>query len=587
MSSAIELPPEVHALLAATPRRPDAVFAGGTRTTGIQLPDPGNGALVEPLMILWLDQTTGLIRSQRLINPAIRRADGVIEAIDCLLDACLSPGAGFSPEDREISRRGQAASTLQPFLPGKVVVTDEALARAVRDTLGAYGVEVERAESLPELDRVFTALLGMGRLFFDEGTSEPFAWDLESDLAKQLFRAAAAYWREAPWDYMPDHPPLAVALGAHGPEPGRGVVYASVLGAGGEVFGVGLYYSLEDYRRAQQTGSELQQREPEIDEALSMLRRSGAPVDDMPEDELRALVETMLHGPTLPGTRNTLVMWLDPTDESDPEYLAWIRQHGIRLFSREAVPTFLHIDAQGQIINPDDREARALAYALEALSRFFHRSHRLLDNPYYEPERRLSADFTVGPKDNANQQATVTITFPPEGYEWAAQEREDWFLSREEDEENPEEPQQEATEAGRNALYVFKATMTDKPDTWRRIEIRGAQSLGDLHRALQRAFNWDDDHLYAFFLSGKFWDPRAEYDDPRGEEGRDASRYLLEHLPLKRGQKIAYVFDFGDEWRVTLRLEKIVPDGINKRRKYPRIAEREGRAPPQYPTWGY
>jgi hypothetical protein len=29
------------------------------------------------------------------------------------------------------------------------------------------------------------------------------------------------------------------------------------------------------------------------------------------------------------------------------------------------------------------------------------------------------------------------------------------------------------------------------------------QTLEDLHAAIQRAFGWDNDHLYAFFLSGR------------------------------------------------------------------------------------
>ena len=599
MSDAVELPPEVQALLAATPRHPRAVFAGGMRMTGIQLPD--GDQMVEPLMILWIDQRSGLIRAQRLINPAFRRTGGILEAVDCLLDACLNPGAGFDYDTRAVGEQ-------KVFLPGKVVVTDEALARAVRDTLGPYGVKVERVAALPDLDQLFGALLSMGRLMFDvtpgepDEPGEPFAWDLDPALAQQLFRAAATYWRQAPWDYMPDHPPLAVNLGPHGPEEGREVLYASVLGSAGEVFGVGLHYSLEDFRRVQVTGTELARHDAEIDEALRVLRQAGVPIDDVPEDQIRALVEAMVAGGALggegegegglvmPGVANTLAAWLAPADETDPQYLDWIKQHGIKLFSRAAVPTFVSVNAQGQVGNPDARESRALAYALEALGRFFRRNHRLLDNPFYEPAWRLSGAFPVGPKDADGQRVMVTVTFPPEGYEWTPADLAGWFLARATEEEAEGEdaaaPPQEPTEAGRHTLYVFKATLDDDPSVWRRIEIRGDQSLDDLHAMLQRAFRWDDDHLYAFFLSGKRWDPRSEYDDPRAEEGRDAARYLLEYLSLKRGQKIAYVFDFGDEWWVTLRLERIAPGGVNARRKYPRLAEKEGRAPPQYRIWG-
>ena len=54
----------------------------------------------------------------------------------------------------------------------------------------------------------------------------------------------------------------------------------------------------------------------------------------------------------------------------------------------------------------------------------------------------------------------------------------------------------------------------------------------------------------------------------------------LDRLGLKQGQKIAYVFDFGDEWRVRLRLDEIRPTGDEP---YPAILESRGKAPPQYP----
>ena len=63
---------------------------------------------------------------------------------------------------------------------------------------------------------------------------------------------------------------------------------------------------------------------------------------------------------------------------------------------------------------------------------------------------------------------------------------------------------------------------------WRRMEMTGDQTLDELHEAIQRAFHWDNDHLYAFFLSGKAWDRQTEYESPFGEGERNASRYRLE-----------------------------------------------------------
>ncbi len=46
------------------------------------------------------------------------------------------------------------------------------------------------------------------------------------------------------------------------------------------------------------------------------------------------------------------------------------------------------------------------------------------------------------------------------------------------------------------------------------------------------------------------------------------------------GEKLAYLFDFGDEWRVLLTLKTI---RANDRRAYPLLLAAVGDAPPQYP----
>src|SRR5947209_5520384 len=46
---------------------------------------------------------------------------------------------------------------------------------------------------------------------------------------------------------------------------------------------------------------------------------------------------------------------------------------------------------------------------------------------------------------------------------------------------------------------------------WRDIELLGTQTLADLGFAIPEAFDLDDPHLWAFFLSGKPWDRATEY----------------------------------------------------------------------------
>ena len=133
-------------------------------------------------------------------------------------------------------------------------------------------------------------------------------------------------------------------------------------------------------------------------------------------------------------------------------------------------------------------------------------------------------------------------------------------------------------------MYVLDAQLVGHAGVRRAIGVRADRTLVDLHYALQSAFGWDDDHLYAFWLEGGFWAPDREYyvsphhATTADALGRSACAPLLE-LELRSGQAIAYVFDFAHEWRVALTVRECVPDG---ERRSPRLLESAGAAPPQY-----
>lgn len=87
--------------------------------------------------------------------------------------------------------------------------------------------------------------------------------------------------------------------------------------------------------------------------------------------------------------------------------------------------------------------------------------------------------------------------------------------------------------------------------------------------------------LYSFWLDGRFWGSNElEFTSPEvPDEGRATADVPIAELGLALGSKIAYIFDFGDEWRVLLTLsERTEPDGD----ALPRVSARVGRAPPQY-----
>lgn len=134
---------------------------------------------------------------------------------------------------------------------------------------------------------------------------------------------------------------------------------------------------------------------------------------------------------------------------------------------------------------------------------------------------------------------------------------------------------------GGSAL-VFDAELVNAPGVRARVAVGADQHLTVLHQAIQGAFGWLDDHLYSFWIDGEFWGASEhEYTSPIDLDSRGAATAELPiaELGLEPGTEIAYVFDFGDEWRVLLRLrEQLESDGG----AYPRVIERVGEAPPQY-----
>src|SRR5215210_623291 len=114
--------------------------------------------------------------------------------------------------------------------------------------------------------------------------------------------------------------------------------------------------------------------------------------------------------------------------------------------------------------------------------------------------------------------------------------------------------------------YVLDAELVGFDDVRRVIAVRGDLTLVDLHYALQSAFAWDDDHLYAFWLGGQFWTNADEHfkhpcagDEPVDPAERSAA-IRLDELGLAEGRHLAYVFDFEDEWRVRLHVAAVQSD---------------------------
>ena len=132
----------------------------------------------------------------------------------------------------------------------------------------------------------------------------------------------------------------------------------------------------------------------------------------------------------------------------------------------------------------------------------------------------------------------------------------------------------------------------DAAEVWREIEVGANQTLEALGEAIPLAFEFDDPHLWAFFLSGEPWDEATEYaldasPDPfSGRRAKAARRVKIRDVPFPGGteqpREFLFLFDFGDEWHFGVTLVG-TSDQVTAGARYPRVAAALGEAPPQYP----
>jgi hypothetical protein len=144
-------------------------------------------------------------------------------------------------------------------------------------------------------------------------------------------------------------------------------------------------------------------------------------------------------------------------------------------------------------------------------------------------------------------------------------------------------------------VFLLSGPITEEfarknPEVSRTIQIRGDQTLEDLHRAIFDAFDRFEMHMYEFQFGEGPMDPKAPryvlpdaFEMGRRQKNPPAGRVdqtSIDSLGLKRGQSFGYWFDFGDDWWHQINVEAIedeVPGG-----KFPRVTKRVGKSPPQY-----
>jgi len=131
-----------------------------------------------------------------------------------------------------------------------------------------------------------------------------------------------------------------------------------------------------------------------------------------------------------------------------------------------------------------------------------------------------------------------------------------------------------------DGTYILKVSLGD---VWRRIALAGDMDLEYLCGAILRAFDFDNDHLYAFYYQNKLG-VKVEACAPMSSAGELCTEdVLIGEMELEPGGCFEFLYDFGDNWRFRIELERI--DAVDASLERPKVIESHGKAPRQYRVW--
>lgn len=137
-----------------------------------------------------------------------------------------------------------------------------------------------------------------------------------------------------------------------------------------------------------------------------------------------------------------------------------------------------------------------------------------------------------------------------------------------------------------SAIARLKVSLDNvTPKVVRRVEVPLAIRLDRLHLVLQAALGWENYHLWEIRAGGVgFGIPDSDW----GDGPLDARKVTLQDVVEDTGAKrLRYLYDFGDGWEHTIKIERIEPAqaGVD----YPRLLDAQGRCPPEDVggPWGY
>lgn len=126
-------------------------------------------------------------------------------------------------------------------------------------------------------------------------------------------------------------------------------------------------------------------------------------------------------------------------------------------------------------------------------------------------------------------------------------------------------------------IYQLKIHILDvSPMVWRRLLVRDDTNIAQLHGIIQLLMGWENAHLHCFVIYGKEYG--ISYSGGMGFSD-DPQKILLRDFQFRPKDKFRYDYNFHVDWKVQIRVEKIIAPVIGK--NYPYCVAGNNAAPPE------
>ncbi len=105
-------------------------------------------------------------------------------------------------------------------------------------------------------------------------------------------------------------------------------------------------------------------------------------------------------------------------------------------------------------------------------------------------------------------------------------------------------------------IYQLQITLKDSnPKIWRKILTISNVTLSEFHKIVKHTMGWTGSHSYRFENGNDRFAPQ----DFDLANTNDSAKTSLDSLLQKENDKIKYVYDFDDNWKHEIILEKVLP----------------------------